>query len=234
MRSGAIMACMGVLTSLGACSGALLPEGENRVNYGGTMEFRLPVNSMIGRRFDTVVRQQYDFSCGSAALATLLRYHYNDPQSEQTVFLGMWREGDQAQIRKVGFSLLDMKRYLAARGMSADGYRVTLDQIMKARTPGIALINFNGYRHFVVLVGFEGRTLILGDPSLGLRREDRAAFQKQWNNVFFVLNGRTSVANAHFNQASDLARAPGFYFSPGAEPLSLSGLALTRPGLNSF
>ena len=28
---------------------------------------------MIGRRFDTVVRQRFDFSCGSAALATLLR-----------------------------------------------------------------------------------------------------------------------------------------------------------------
>jgi predicted double-glycine peptidase len=225
---------MGGLALLAGCSGARLPEGGNALDLGDSLVFRMPVNSMIGRRFETVVRQQYDFSCGSAALATLLRYHYDDPQDEQSVFLGMWRDGDQAQIRKVGFSLLDMKRYLGARGMSADGYRVTLDQIMKARTPGIALINFNGYRHFVVVVGFEGRTLILGDPSLGLRRADRAEFQKQWNNVFFVLNGRTSVANAHFNQAADLARAPSFRFYPGAEPLSLSGLALTRPGLNSF
>ena len=82
---------------------------------GGPIEFELPVTSMLGRRFETVVRQQFDFSCGSAALATLLRYHYEDPQNEQTVFLGMFQDGDQAQIRKLGFSLLDMNRYLAAR-----------------------------------------------------------------------------------------------------------------------
>jgi predicted double-glycine peptidase len=234
MRSGEIVASMAALASLAACSGAPLREGGNRLDLGDGLVFQLPVNSMIGRRFETVVRQQYDFSCGSAALATLLRYHYDDPQDEQSVFLGMWRDGDQTQIRKVGFSLLDMKRYLAARGVSADGYRVTFDQIVQARTPGIALINFNGYRHFVVVAGIQGRTLILGDPSLGLRREDRSVFLKQWNSVYFVLNGRSTVADAHFNQSSDLVRAPSFRFYPDAEPLSLSGLALARPGLNSF
>ena len=184
---------------------------------------------MLGRRFETVVRQQYDFSCGSAALATLLRYHYDDPQNEQTVFLGMFQDGDQGQIRKLGFSLLDMKRYLAARGIAADGYRVTLAQIAKAKTPGIALIDFNGYKHFVVVKGIDNGTLLLGDPSLGLRREGMATFLKQWNGVFFVLNGRTATGMSHFNDPADLARAPGASFYREAEPLSLAGLALTRP-----
>ena len=179
---------------------------------GGALDFALPVDSILGRRFETVVRQQYDFSCGSAALATLLRFHYEDAQNEQSVFVGMFRDGDQAQIRKVGFSLLDMKRYLAARGIAADGYRVTLDQIAKAKAPGIALIDFNGYKHFVVVKGIVGGMLLLGDPSLGLRRESAATFMKQWNGVFFVINGRAAVGMAHFNQPADLAsvarRAP--------------------------
>jgi hypothetical protein len=37
------------------------------------------VKSMKERKFEQVVRQQYDFSCGSAALATLLTYHYENP-----------------------------------------------------------------------------------------------------------------------------------------------------------
>jgi predicted double-glycine peptidase len=216
------------------CSSALLPEGGGPVNYSSTLNFQLPVTSMIGRRFETVVRQQYDFSCGSAALATLLRFHYNDPQNEQSVFLGMWRDGDRKQIQQLGFSLLDMKRYLAVRGIAADGYRVSLAQITEARIPGIALINFNGYRHFVVVKGVEKDTLILGDPSLGLRRESLKRFASQWNGVFFIVSGRADVAHAHFNMAADQVRAPSGRFFPGGDPLDLAALALTRPKLGEF
>ena len=122
------------LCLLAGCSAASLPELGAVVDQSETLAFNVPVTSLIGRRFDTVVRQQYDFSCGSAALATLLRFHYDAPQTEQSVFLGMWQDGDQAQIRRLGFSLLDMKRYLAARGIPADGYRVTSDALRDART----------------------------------------------------------------------------------------------------
>ncbi|WP_294395444.1 C39 family peptidase [uncultured Sphingomonas sp.] len=206
-----------------------MPEGTATLDMSSTMAFALPVTSLIGRRFGTVVRQQYDFSCGSAALATLLRFHYDDPQTEQSVFVGMFRDGDQAQIRRLGFSLLDMKRFLAARGIAADGYRVTVQQIAQARLPGIALIDFNGYKHFVVVKGVDDRTLLLGDPSLGLRREDVATFGRQWNGVFFVINDRGAVGARHFNQPADVALSPGARFYREAEPLSLSGLQLTRP-----
>lgn len=220
---------LGAVSLLAGCSVAPTPEGVNQLEMSSTLAFRLPVTSVIGRRFETVVRQQYDFSCGSAALATLLRFHYDDPQSEQSVFLGMFRDGDQAQIRSLGFSLLDMKRYLAARGVEADGYRVTLAQIAKAHIPGIALIDFNGYKHFVVVKGMQDGMLLLGDPSLGLRREDAASFMKQWNGVFFVINGGNAAAARHFNQVADLALSPGARFYQAAEPLSLAGLELTRP-----
>lgn len=223
------LAVASLSVALCACTASPLPESGSRVNYGGQLEFGLPVTSLVGRRFGTVVRQQFDFSCGSAALATLLTYHYDDPQDERTVFVGMFRDGDQAQIRRLGFSLLDMKRYLAARGVAADGYQVSIDQIRQAGTPGIALIDFNGYKHFVVVKGVVGTSVLIGDPSLGIRREDVAIFARQWNGVFFVLNGRTDVARRHFNQGADLALAPGGRFYAGAQPLSLAGLELTRP-----
>lgn len=222
-----------LLLLLQGCSAQLESGQQNLLNYGGPLNFRMPVSSMLERRFQTVVRQQYDFSCGSAALATLLRYHYEDPQTEQSVFLGMWREGDRAQIRKLGFSLLDMKRYLAGRGINADGYKVTIAQIAKAKVPGIALIDLNGYRHFVVVKGVEADAILLGDPSLGVRREPMATFAKQWNGVFFVLNARPTIAQRHFNQAADLALAPHGRFDGEADPLSLPALQLTRPVISS-
>lgn len=230
MRSGPPGWMMLFCTALTpGCSSIPLPEGGTPVNFSNALNFQVPVTSMVGRRFETVVRQQYDFSCGSAALATLLHYHYDDPQNEQSVFLGMWRDGDRAQIRQLGFSLLDMKRYLAGRGIAADGYKVTLEQVATARVPGIALINFNGYRHFVVVKGVDRNTLLLGDPSLGLRRQSIQAFGRQWNGVFFVINGRDQVGHAHFNMARDEVRSPEGRVFPGGSPLDLAALALTRP-----
>ncbi len=222
------------MLTLAGCTAMPLPEGGNSVNFSSTLNFGTPVTSLIGRRFETVVRQQYDFSCGSAALATLLRFHYADPQNEQSVFLGMFRDGDRAQIRRLGFSLLDMKRYLAARGIAADGFKVSIEQIAKARIPGIALIDFEGYRHFVVVKGIDDDTLLLGDPSLGLRRETIGRFARQWNGVFFIISGRDAVGRSHFNMPADLARAPrGRPFLP-ADPLESAQLALTRPRLGEF
>ncbi len=40
----------------------------------GSGPYRVGVISYRDLPFQTVVRQQYDFSCGSASLATLLRY----------------------------------------------------------------------------------------------------------------------------------------------------------------
>lgn len=202
---------------------------------GALNDYRVPIASMLARKFNTVVRQQYDFSCGSAALATLLAYHYDLRQTEADVFQGMWREGDQQRIRQVGFSLLDMKRYLAEHRLRADGYKVTLDAIAERGLPGVALITVKGYRHFVVVKGIDRERVLIGDPSLGLRSMRRADFQAIWNQVYFVLNSSQEVGQRAFNgprQWGVLARAPlgaGF-----VEPLSQQALALAAPFYRDF
>jgi hypothetical protein len=62
-----------------------------------------------------------------------------------------------------------------------------------------------------------------------VRRENAETFSKQWNGVFFVINGRTEAAQSHFNQTTDIARAQKGRFYAQAEPLDLAGLALTGP-----
>lgn len=197
--------------------------------------YSVPVASMLARKFNTVVRQQYDFSCGSAALATLLRYHYALPRSEADVFTGMWRDGNQAQIRQVGFSLLDMKRYLAASGLRADGYKVSLDAIRARGLPGIVLITSRDYRHFVVLKGVGDRDVLVGDPSTGLHTLPRAKFESMWNGVYFVLNSNTEVGQQAFNGADQwrlLARAPTG--APFVDPMSLQALSVSAPFYRDF
>jgi predicted double-glycine peptidase len=193
-----------------------------------TGDYALPVKSMAERRFLTVVHQRYDFSCGSAALATLLRYHYGDLQNEQTIFVGMWNEGDREQIKHLGFSLLDMKRYLNARGIKADGYVVTLADIERTGVPGIALINLKGYKHFVVIKGVENGQVLVGDPSLGIRLINTRQFSSMWNGILFALGDAVDRGKGSFGRPEEWALVSRSRATMLMEPASLQALELTR------
>lgn len=142
---------------------------------------------MLEAKFATVYRQQHDFSCGSAALASLLTYHYGIERTELDVFTSMYETGDQKRIERLGFSLLDMKEYLARIGIGSDGYRVPLERLAEARLPTIALIDSNGYRHFVLVKGMDADTVLLGDPARGLRSVPHDEFNAMWNGIAFVI-----------------------------------------------
>lgn len=230
---------LGILPPVAAAliiSGCAPITAQDSVFIGrGGGDFTIPVRTMEESRFNTVERQRYDFSCGSAALATLLHYHYGIHTDEAAAFRGMWLEGDREQIRQHGFSLLDMKRYLDSLGIPSNGYQVSLDEIASTGIPGIVLLNLGGYRHFVVLKGIEGDDVLIGDPALGLRTMTRADFLAAWGEVFFVLDAQLDRGRASFNtdaQWAQYTRGPanGFF----TEPLSRQALELTRPFFRDF
>ena len=182
----------------GACLALILAASPTaaqvRLNGQGGGAYTVGVTSWRDMPFRTVVRQQYDYSCGSAALATLLKHHYREPVGEAEVFKGMWAGGDHAKITKVGFSFLDMKRHLESRGYKADGYRMSLDRLEQSKAPAIALIDLGSYRHFVVIKAVRGDKVLVGDPALGLKVWTRAEFEKMWNGVVFRINRRPNSA----------------------------------------
>lgn len=170
----------------------------------------VPVTSLKDIKFRKTTRQQFDFSCGSAALATLLTHHYHTPVTEKEVFDKMFQTGDQAKIRKQGFSMLDMKRYLATRGFVGDGFQQPLDKLLEARLPAIVLISDRGYNHFVVIKGAEDGRILLGDPSSGARSVTRERFMELWANrlLFVVHRYPKGLAKVGFNGTDDWRAAP--------------------------
>lgn len=162
-------------------------------------KFSVAVRTLRDIPFRTVVRQQYDYSCGSAALATLLRYHYGRDVNEAQIFKAMYEAGDQTAIRKVGFSLLDMKKYLKDAGYNADGYRATIADVARSGLPAIVVITVGKYRHFVVLKGLSGNEVLIGDPAFGLRKMPVADFQQNWNGIVFVINRLSGRPDGLFN-----------------------------------
>lgn len=169
------------------------------INAQGRL-YSVAVTSYRDMPFRTVVRQQYDCSCGSAAVATLLRFHFARDVGEAEVFKAMYAHGDQEKIRKVGFSLLDLKRYIESQGLKADGFRISLEQLERSSAPVITVITVNNYRHFVVVKGAQNGEILVGDPALGLRKYSRNAFAKVWNGVVLAVRGPSSP---RYNRADE-------------------------------
>lgn len=204
---------------------------ETPVQSGGT--FSVPVTSMKDLRYRNTIRQQYDFSCGSAAVATLLTHHYGEPVREEDAFTEMFRRGDAEKIRRDGFSLLDMKRYLEARGYQADGFEAKLDDLARAGVPAIVLINERGYGHFVVVKGLAPERVLLGDPSTGTRAVSRAHFERIWTSrILFVVRNRAD--RARFNADADWALAPRSPLDAGLAQRGLDAITLPKRGIGDF
>ena len=145
-RAGRTVLGISSILSAFALVPATIPAASADVRIGGDSNgyFTVHVMSWWDIPFRTVVRQRYDFSCGSAAIATLLTYHYDRKTDERTPFTAMWQQGQQEEIRKAGFSLFDMKNYLNGIGYRAEGYRFSMDSLKKLKRPAIVLHNLKG------------------------------------------------------------------------------------------
>lgn len=148
-----------------------------------------PVRSLVELRYEQVVRQQWDLSCGAAAIATLLTYQLGHPVSEHDVALAMLRRTSPLLVRaRLGFSLLDLKIYAATQGFGAAGFGAMTLADLDVMAPVIVPIRRHGFRHFVVYRGRRGDRVLIADPSFGNRTLAAETFEAAWaNNIGFIV-----------------------------------------------
>jgi predicted double-glycine peptidase len=198
-------------------------EGLATVINGTHESLDVRVVSWRDLPFKTVKRQTFDYSCGSAAVATLLTYVYGRQTTESEVFKDMFESGDKEKIRREGFSLLDMRNYLRRRGYNAAGVKINYKAIEKHKIPFIALINRDGYMHFVVVKSVAGSMVLIGDPSKGNVITSREDFMAMWNGVSLIVTNQARAARGFFAD-----RAEWSYAHP-----VVSTNASERPGIDS-
>ncbi len=169
----------------------MTPDFEERI--GGT------ARTWKDMRDAGVVRQGHDYSCGSAALATLLSGA--DPDVTEREILLEVLEGltddQKRQTMEQGLSLLDLKTVANRRGFRAEGYRVEPDLLAKITRPVIVFIEPGGYRHFAVFKGMRGDRVFLADPARGNVRMPIYEFADIWlgddgKGVLFVVGSESA------------------------------------------
>jgi predicted double-glycine peptidase len=174
------LGCASNGTSQGVPMGGILPGGAAIFPH---------TTSTRDQKYVDVVRQDHDFSCGAAAVATILKYAYNRDLNEVEVLKGMLAVSDVAQVRQRGFSMLDMKNYLETQGLQGTGFKVSGEQLYNVRVPVIVLLNVNGYEHFAVMRKATRGDVYLADPALGNRAIPFDTFLRDWQRgiIFSVI-----------------------------------------------
>lgn len=147
------------------------------------------VEPLVEQKFRNIVRQAYDYSCGSAALTTVLNYYLGRSLSERQIMEGLLHYGEKERIvQRRAFSMLDMKRLVTALGYPAGGFRATIDDLKDLDHPAIVPIHHAGFKHFVVLRTIRGGRVFLADPSVGNISFTLAQFEDKWDdNVLFIV-----------------------------------------------
>ena len=187
---GALALASGVL-ALGGCATA--PAGPTPVWLGQLTPASPLVHARVddwkSMKFIHLVRQQADFSCGAAVMATIFNYAYGHETTEHQVLVNMLKVADPDIVRQKGFSLLDMKTYATSIGMAAEGYKIDYATLAELNIPVIVLLDIRGYKHFVIVRKLFGDQVAIGDPALGNRTMTRPQFEEAWNGIAFVVTG---------------------------------------------
>ncbi|TFW19738.1 peptidase C39 family protein [Massilia arenosa] len=156
---------------------------------GGAGERLVKIEPMSELKFKHIVHQAYDYSCGSAALVTILNYHLGIKVSEQDSMEGMMDKGEKDKIiARRGFSLLDMKRYVASLGVQSAGFKAEMKDLEELKDPAIVPIDYAGFKHFVVFRGVRDGLVFVADPAMGNITFSVTEFATLWdgNTLFLV------------------------------------------------
>lgn len=127
------------------------------------------VRSYRSLRYDRVVGQTAWFTCGPAAVATLLHlYREGEGVTESSLLKrAMKLQPDYAK----GFNLLTLTRILRLEGYESVGYRLTAPQLQNYFLSGALPVIMHVKKpmiHYVILIGFiDADFAVIFDPSWG-------------------------------------------------------------------
>jgi len=191
-----------VLLFCGALSGSPAVEAAPLQVRVGNMVITKEVKSVQDLRYEKVVRQTTDYSCGAASLATILTHYFGRETTEQEILSSVLDGTDEEAVKRIkekGISLLDLKKFAVSLGFEGKGYRLKVSDLRDLDRPAIVLINAKGYNHFVVLKGIIDDKVHLADPVKGNQVMRLDEFADIWNGVLLAFksnNGEKVETNA--------------------------------------
>jgi len=181
------------------------------------------VESYRSLRYRGVIGQTTWYTCGPAALATLLTEYYATPATEAEMLTLAWESMERSGAdAEAGITMLALKEALLIKGHDSMGYKVSVAQLVDYFTQGglpLVLHVTTPQPHYVVGIGMAGNDLIVADPAFGRYLISPADFAVQkgfQGNILVPLPGAEDIPSVRRNQQATIddanARAGQFAY----------------------
>ena len=220
--NGAVL--MRVLMTVAVCWAAAGDAwaGAAHVAYA-TARGEIAMSTWKSRRDKSIEKQDLDYSCGSAAAATIQRYFYGQAVDEQGILDQVVAVGDDGAA-----SFSDLKHAVAHYGFKAIGLTLSFERLKGIRIPAIVYLRYRDKDHFSVIRGIDARGRVwLGDPSWGNRLFSQSQFKAMWETRdSATLTGKILLITPQASSAASVNHA--FFQPPRANATAVRLLTLRR------
>ena len=145
------------------------------INYSSSIG-SLPVKTWKQLRDADLEKQDLDYSCGSAATATILRSFYGSEVYEKDILDEVTRIGDDGTA-----SFSDLQQAVTKFGYKAVGISANFEKLKTIKIPAVVYLRYRDKDHFSVIRGINKQGVVwLGDPSWGNRKFSEQQFKAMW------------------------------------------------------
>ncbi|MGB1158725.1 MAG: C39 family peptidase [Porticoccaceae bacterium] len=136
----------------------------------------LPIKTWKQLRDADLEKQDLDYSCGSAATATILRSFYGRDIYEKDILDEVVLVGDDGTA-----SFSDLQQAVKKFGFKAIGVSANFEKLKTIKIPAIVYLRYRDKDHFSVIRGINDQGVVwLGDPSWGNRKFTEHQFRDMW------------------------------------------------------
>lgn len=142
--------------------------------------------SLDSSRKGAIIRQTTDATCGPAALASLLKFYFNDPTASEAELTEL-----SGTLEKRTTTLLGLRNACRAKGYEAKGFSMTLPQLLQqVETSGVpVLVHYKEPSlHYALVCGRVENFLLISDPSQGQVSVDVTDFLRRWDGYALVVS----------------------------------------------
>lgn len=146
-----------------------------------------PIKSWIEFKNENLTRQDYDYSCGSASLSTILKYYYNLDISEKEILDTIleskgFNKEDKKEFEDgdMTLSFFDLANYTKDKGFKAIGLALDLESLKKLKAPVILFVKIRKSEHFTIYKNMDKNYVYLADPNFGNIKVRISKFQEMF------------------------------------------------------